>query len=293
MTDFLRYIEKISAYLLICLIILTAFSSACPAYFSAKIVKKSTNTVIAHNNSTHASFSHRLVWFDNDKIHMHFSPNSDNYLYAFSMPIIELVAQQREMLIPSEFSIDNLLYANIELERLINEYNGLKDKSRSVLEGLDVPFIRQKSGFGFSPTEKDSADATISSNISTLDNRIRILAGPVFSEHKTGHGLNHFSPQINQQHDKRKPLHTLNQSSNQPLGKPLYKYRSLAKPDKFKAKAEKKQSLPNQRVTNDQLPLIERLGQSLINYVKQQRTELFIFFILILGLYYIFIGTRN
>jgi hypothetical protein len=228
-TIILRPIAKIAPILMLTIAFMLLFHTFSFAFFSTESTEQPLKKVITNTDARQLTFSHYLIWTDNDKSHLQInSANSDlanasdHYISAFYMPIIEIVTQQRETYVPTEFSVENLLYANLKLKSLLNEYNLLKERSESILKGLDVPYISQSSGF--KPNSKKE-EFPISYKINEVADHINILAGPILKGHGAtdtiGNGNFQHKQQSGRQRLPNKLREPLNYSSDTALTKSL------------------------------------------------------------------------
>jgi hypothetical protein len=266
------------------------------AYFCVEADKQSIPTVKAQDGSLPSPFSYHLVWIDNDESHNQFSSNtfsleqsSNSYLYAFYMPILEIITQQRSVYTVSDFSIDNLLYANLKLERLINEYIGLKEKSKSILENLEVPFIARSSGFGSKLIKNGS---TISNQIENIDQHIKLLAGPSVSGSRTSNFNKSYNRQQDKQSDSHRSLHSMRQPLKYSLNSTFKKNRT-AKTGSDTNKDFSGEGSDYSAEIDDQLPFIERMGRSLMDYIKSNKIKFIIYIVVFYGLFHILFKGRR
>jgi len=112
-------------------------------------------SVVASRSDQEQSFtSHVLLLSDNQETQCNFTSvgqilinDLENLFFLDKLPVPEIINLSIHQSIAHEFSFDNLLYADLKLVRLIDEYEGLKKRSEAVLEGLDVPFLQRKNEF--------------------------------------------------------------------------------------------------------------------------------------------------
>jgi hypothetical protein len=87
------------------------------------------------------------------------------FSFIDKIPIPEVVFLPNDQLEIQEFNVDNLFYANLRLARLMDEYDGLKKRSQTVFEGLDVPYLNYYT----------DSDTTISDNNINLGAKLTML----------------------------------------------------------------------------------------------------------------------
>jgi hypothetical protein len=263
-------------------------TSSCPAYIEVTNVKHPIKMITAHTDDAPALFSYHLIWSDNEEYHQHFEASfsavhnpSNHYIFAFSMPVLETVTQQKGAYVPSDFNIDNLLYANLELDRLLSEYEKLKERSKLILEGLDIPYISRPPGSGF---QSNINELPISHQIDTVNNHISILAGPVVSHTRTTDSTNYsYNPQLGKHYGRSKQLHSKRQPLNY-LSNSRFKRKPNVKNQSEQNDAASSGSHGTGTGAIDRLPLIERIGKSLVDYIKANKIEFIFYFVLLFGL---------
>lgn len=120
------------------------------AYFSSFVEKKPISVVVPRSILQSGKASHVLLLSSNDEIQHRFSSSEHPlqselpyFSYIDQLPVPEFLVRSGYLFLDHAFSIDNLLYANLKLARLLDEYEALRSRSEAVLEGLDVPFIQQ------------------------------------------------------------------------------------------------------------------------------------------------------
>lgn len=102
------------------------------------------------------------------------SMDPDRHVYVSYLQVVDIVTQKSRRYMPHEFSIDNLLYANLKLERLVNEYEGLRERSKSVLTGLNVPYLYGSRNFNNLMKKKNDA---LNQSINRVANQTASLTG--------------------------------------------------------------------------------------------------------------------
>lgn len=134
------------------LILLTAvFSSSANAYFEFDLEKKSIQTLTRHSDEITTTASHILALSDNDEFHCSFFASKkipagelDHFVFADYIPVTEIVTQLNARMVATEFSVEDLLYANLRIVGFLNEYEVLRKNAGSVLKGLEVPLLQWK-----------------------------------------------------------------------------------------------------------------------------------------------------
>jgi hypothetical protein len=298
-----RFIRKIFSLLFLQSALLTVFCSPGNGYFSASTQNKFTKTIISRTDALPSSFSYYLVLHDNEKQgyqsnHMNFQlAISPHYsLTEFYMPIIELMTYQKWNYLPSEFSIEDLLYANLKLNRLINEYNSLKERSSMILEGLDVPYLDRPSGFK-SPISGN--DGALSLKIDNVSNHIKLLTGPAVSTIPQFADINNQTIHNQDlQSKERTPLYTIKKPLNSSSSSSFSNSKSFSFLNRVESEPESEQTTIQDGAQysnrpNDNLPWIERFAVSMINYFKANKLESIIWLILIFGIYQMLFRTRK
>jgi hypothetical protein len=277
------------------------FCSSSPGFFTTSIQGKSTKTIIPNTGTLPPTFSTYLIWPETQKQSTQINQGNfisalpqDYCLSPFYMPIVELMTHQQWSYLPSDFTIEDLLYANLKLDRLIKEYNSLKERSFQILQGLDVPYMDRPAGLG---PRAEVSDNTLSLEIDSISNHIRLLAGPAISvQNIGGYNAQRFHRQT-MQSAERQPLHTiiqpLNASSN-----PSNNTNSFSYSNRVEAKPESGQDpIPESAQfgdnPNERLPWIERFAVSMISYFKDNKAELIFCLVLLLGLYQMLFRTRK
>lgn len=302
MNDVMHSIQRFILFFFLQMALLMLFCSSSPAFFTTSTHGKSIKTVIPNAGVLPRAFSSYLIWpetqqqyaqIDNGNSLLTSPPHYS--LTPYYMPIVELMTHQRWNYMPSDFTIEDLLYANLKLNRLIKDYNELKERSSKILEGLNVPYMDQPSGL---EPRVEGHDNTLSLEIDNVRNSIRLLAGPAASVQNSAN----FNPQGLHQRTlrsaERQPLHTILQpfdsssnSSNSNANTFSYSNRVEAKPDAGQDPIA--ESAPFSTNPNERLPWIERFAVSMIKYFKENKAELFFCLLLLLGLYQMLFGIRK
>jgi hypothetical protein len=246
-------------------------SSSCLAYFDAEPVKQSIKTITSPLSTLPPSASYYFVWSDNYELHNHFassiiddSPQAlRKFIFAFYVPIIETLTQQQEHYVPSEFSFENLLYANLKYAQLTNEYNGYKERSVSVLEGLDVPYTKWTPSLESGLVNKDYT-----------------------STNKIDRVYNHQKPK---QSATKTPLYNIqppiNFSSRSTLSRPsFYQNQDIRNPRSVTGSSASGDN--GQDYDADyQLPFVLRTLVSSFNYSVENKLEVFIYCCILFGFF--------
>lgn len=215
-------------FLLLLIATLQPLGSSCTAYFSADTDLPSIKTITPRIGALPPSFSNYLVWTDNNAMIKHFPLKKDNsqqtigqHLGLFYMPLIEIMIQQKMMHAPSEYSLENILYANLKMRRLLDEYDNLKNRSKMILEGLDIPYINRQSNF---ENSNITPDFSISYQLERLHSQIEILAGQSYRIYEAIDRFQSPGFQTNQQSKTAQQRFASKQALNQPyrmlIGKP-------------------------------------------------------------------------
>jgi hypothetical protein len=120
------------------------------AYFSTFDEKKTISSITPQRTSRGDIVCHVLLVSGNEEIQNRFTssgclPSSafQDFSYVDRLPIPESIVRLNRGFLNHPFSVENLLYANLKLANLLNEYKSLRKQSMAVLDGLDVPFIMQ------------------------------------------------------------------------------------------------------------------------------------------------------
>lgn len=293
-------IRKLFSLFFLQAVLIILFCSSCAGFFINSTQERSAVKKITPKTDTlPTTFSYYLVWFDNEifyslpkdsKIELVIQPQ--NSVTAFYMPILEFVTHQKWSYLPSDFSIEDLLYANLKLNRLVQEYNSLKGRSAEILKGLEVPYMDHPSGFEPLMSENNG---TLSLQLDAVSNQIRQLTGPVISTPKIVDLNNHKQSLPS---EKRTPLHTvrqpLNSSSDPSLGNSQsfsHLNRVGPEPESDQPAIQENNQYSNR--LNDSLPWIERIAVSIINYFKTNKIELIICLTLLFGIYQMLFRIRK
>lgn len=276
--------------------LLVSLNATCLAYFNSMTDIHYKQTITLRSELLPPSSSNYLVWIDNsDRIH-HFSSDSyssqkyaSNYLYAFYMPLIEIMIQPKITHAPLEFSIENLLYANLKIERLLDEYNNLKNRSESILEGLDVPYITQQNKFdpGFK-----GLDLTIPNQLDNVNKRLEILAGPIPSGYNTKERIYQPGFRTNHQSKASVQLNGLKEADNQPYRTIIGKPQRYINDDGIET-GQEAGHLDNENYGSgqfDRLPFAERIVRSLFEHLKKNKIELLLYLLILFGFYRVLFG---
>lgn len=301
MIKIIRFFRKLFFLFFLQSTLLIVFYSSCAGYFINSTKEKSVKTVTPTTDALPSTFSYYLVWSDGEQFynqqHSQFElvippPKSLSGCY---IPITELMTLQRWSYLPSDFSIEDLLYANLKLNRLFQEYNSLKERSAKILAGLEVPYMDRP--FEIRPLISAN-EGTLSLQIDTVSNQIRQLTGPVLS-HSEKEKFNH--PTIQKptlQSKKRTPLHTIRQPLNSSTSSSSSNSQSFSSLNGVGSEPESDPSAikPNKQYGNSlnkNRPWIERFAVSLINYFKANKAELIIWLILCFGIYQMLFRSRK
>ena len=120
------------------------------AYFSKFSDKKPIQAVVPHSLFQSGKTSHVLLLSSNDEVQHQFTtsdrlPPDDlvRFSYMDRLPLPETVFRPSNPATDTSLTVDNLLYANLKLSRLMDDYLQLQNRAEAVLEGLDVPFVLQ------------------------------------------------------------------------------------------------------------------------------------------------------
>lgn len=301
----IRYAKPINVifrvFLLQTLFVMLAFSTCMP-YFSAKDNKRSIKTITANNGMLPSFASYYYIWSDNDEYHLFYNSNIvdkqkilSRYFVAFYIPVLDIVTQQNGQYTPSELNLDNLLYANLRIERLMNEYSRLKTRSKPTLEGLDVPYTSWKLALEKKLSEKRN---TISDKINNnnLNKRkyVRNKYNGIKLDDRTGHGDSEKSWQT----EAREPLYNINRPLNSLTN---YKNQNTSLPKNKKSEAAnstldqstKKKDYRYHGDFDERILRILRFLVKLVNYAIDNKLVVFIYLFVLFGVYYIFFGIRK
>lgn len=260
MKSFYKFNRTKLTVILIQVFLALTISSSCLAYFNAEPVTRSIKTITSHTSTLPSWASYYFVWSDNYELHNHFSSSIvvdspealNNFIFAFYVPILEILTQQQEQYVPSEFSFENLLYANLKLAQLADEYNSNQERSRSALEGLDVPYIKWAPTFESGVGNKDY----------TSTNKLAIKT-PLYK--------------------KRPPI---NSSSQSTLPRPTF-YKNQDKRNRYSETGTSTSENYGRHYDNSdyQLPLLLRILVSSFNYSVENKLEVFIYCCILFGLF--------
>ena len=302
MNDVMHSIQRFILFFFLQMALLVLFCSSSPAFFTTSTHAKSIKTVIPNAGVFPSAFSSYLIWPETQQQYAQINNGNPimtsppHYsLTPYYMPIVELLTHQRWNYMPSDFTIEDLLYANLKLNRLIKDYNELKERSSKILEGLNVPYMDRPNGL---EPRVEGRDNALSLEIDNVRNSIRLLAGPATSVRN----ITNYDPQSIRQRKfqsaERQPLHTILQpfdsssnSSNSNANTFSYSNRVEAKPESGQDPGAEGSQFSNS--PNERLPWIERFAVSMIKYFKENKAELFFCLLLLLGLYQMLFGMRK
>lgn len=273
MNSFYKFIKTKLTIIFPQLFFALTVSSSCLAYFNSEPVKRSIKTITSHTSTLPSSASYYFVWSDNYEFHNNFSSSIivdrpqalRKFIFAFYVPILETLTQQQEQYVPSEFSFENLLYANLKFAQLADEYNSNKERSKSVLEGLDVPYIQ------WTPSFESGHDTSIN-NMDRIYNHQRIVNGPKPAD-KTIAVHSQKTPLYN----KQPPINSSSQSTF---------YKNQDKRNPYSETDSSASEKDDQYYDNSdyQLPLVLRILVSSFNYSLENKLEVFIYCCILFGL---------
>jgi hypothetical protein len=274
------------------------------AYFCVALENKPIKAIIPRTDVMPTLSSHLLVLSDNDEFHSHFNSSVDaslqelrRYVFAGYLPITEIVTRQSDRYMSSDFSIENLLYANLKIERLMNEYERLKDRSASVLEGLDVPYIYESREFESMLGQKDVG---ITHQIDRVSDQSNLIAGPaqfVFRQKEPADGkYTKRSIQVYTSTQRRlnfeKP--TISYSNGGSLGSSSAS--NQAGNGSAGSAPDPASSVKNVQYGNsagDQLPWLIRATRSLRHYIYENKIESIFYFLMIFVVIQIVFSSRR
>jgi hypothetical protein len=295
MTIFRDAIKRILQVILLQAVFVLLIYSFCSAYFNVEPAKRSIKTITSHTGALSSSASHCFVWSDNDELYGPVSSEivdgpqvMQRYLFAFYIPVLEIVTQQTGGDAPSEFSLDNLLYANLKIERLINEYSRLIETSGPLLEGLDVPYI------SWSPEFESNFEKRSYAFLSKMEHfnkdKLGIAAVPDFIGPKPVNRTNHINSNRAIKSSGKVPNFKkqppINSSSNSPISKPS-----------FSKKQGRRNSntapVPSAQGKDFQLPWLFRLLFSAPKYVIENKIEVIIYICMLYGFYHVIFRIRK
>jgi hypothetical protein len=222
------------------------------------------------------------VWSDNDEFHHHFSASLvadspqavQKFIFPFYVPILETLTHQQEQYIPSEFSLENLLYANLNYTQLTNAYDSDKERSKVVLEGLDVPYLKWAPSF---ESRFGRHDDTSTNTMNRIYNSQHLATGPKPIENKIHTHLQHpkqsaaKTPLYNTQ-----PLIHPSSQSTPARARPIFnKSEDNANPYSDTDSSASKKSDQSYDYSDNQLPLLLRMLVSLTDYSVENKFEVF------------------
>ena len=135
------------------------------AYFEFESDKRSVHTVIKRSDTFTGTTSHVLVLSDNDEFHGNFFFDSQeiqaadwrHFIFADYLPLTDVATQLKNRMNTDDFKIEGLLYANLKLAGLLNEYEEMRKRAESTLKGLDVPYLQWKEAYR-KPLETGNTD---------------------------------------------------------------------------------------------------------------------------------------
>ena len=166
-------------------LIIALGQSFAQGYFVITIEGKSQSNVFLNKTDSLENKAHKLLLLDEGKNQSGYTlPNQlahehpDLLFYFDKIAIPEVVIRSSAQVKTQDLSIESMLYANLRIVRLIDEYKGIKERSEAVLEGLDVPYLNQ-----YIDWEKVIGDKSenINDNLNRLLSQTNISSGTVIS----------------------------------------------------------------------------------------------------------------
>ncbi|WP_419663507.1 uncharacterized protein Dvar_38010 [Desulfosarcina variabilis str. Montpellier] len=272
-------------------LIIALGQSFAQGYFVITIEGKSQSNVFLNKTDSLKNSAHKLLLLDEGKDQSGYTlPNQlahehpELLFYFDRIAIPEVVIRSSAQIETQNFSIDNMLYANLRIARLIDEYEGLKKRSQAVLEGLDVPYLNQ-----YIDWDKVIGDKSknINDNLNRLLSQTNISSGAGISA-RGGTNLKRDSPSLQfRQFVNKKP------SFNQPF--PVTNYQANKATNKTIPRdidSEKDQPNDNDQVEgprrirygankSEKLPWPFPLLFSIFEYLLRNKMEALIYFLML------------
>jgi len=138
-----------TAILALQVVLIFAFCMPVRAYFEFESQKTSIQQLLRRSDDMPGTTSHLLVLSDNDEFHCNFFASKNippdelqHLVFADYIPLTEVVTRFKDRVVATDFSVEDMLYANLRLVRLLKEYEGLRKSAGSALKGLEVPFLQ-------------------------------------------------------------------------------------------------------------------------------------------------------
>lgn len=282
----------LSFVLLVALVVVS--NDNCHAYFHIAAEKHPAKVIPSHAGEKLLSHSHLILVPDNLAFHCHFNSNiadwpqvTKKHFFAMDIPIPDIVTQQRENYIPSEFNIENLVYANLKIARLIYEYNSLKKRSESILGNHNIPTGSWNSDYRLNHENNING---ILQKMNQVNDQLMTISGMVLINSIKENIDNRTTNQINGQHsnDDQCQLNTLsfdyssgwnyqddNETNREDAPRPGIKGRNK----------DSKKDTGYVLKGNQSPPWVERFGQTLLDYIRENKIEVVFYLFMLFGAY--------
>lgn len=272
------------------------------AYFSVISEQSAAKAIILHlekdsqKNETHVMVMSETQEFGN-RVKIYLAGRSmtpRRFIFSSYLPITEILTRQSHY-IPSEFSVDNLLYANLKLERLFIEYEGLRERGQSILKGLDVPYLYGSKNFKNLIEKKNGG---VNQSLNRVAKQTTSLAGPLVNSDRWKEQKN-FSTSTNGHQTEIKQLLTpvrrgLSYSSKDPS---IVDSATQDKPGRTTGAApdpaEAIQPFQYGVQKEDQLPWLARAVRSLSKYISENKVEAIVFILFLFTAHQIIFSSRK
>ncbi len=279
-------------------VLIQTFSDVALAYLTVSTEKRLIKSIVPHSKDIPVSASHLLeICGDDTKDPSIYSGNvnypNNKTLFCY-LPIPEVVTRQMDRYVASEFSIENLLYANLKIERLMREYDDLEKRSHEILEGLDVPFIH---GVEYEQLLQQKA-SFVTLEIDRVTEQSNFIAGPelVYATQNNSTGSRKpiaAKKTFGSTHRFRfeKPGVSLSTGSSVTRGSSHKSNDANHSQPEFDASESK--NIQYGVDSKDQLPRLIRVLRSLFRYLFENKIEAVLYIILIYGIGHLVFSARG
>jgi hypothetical protein len=223
------------------------------------------------------------------------SMDPGRHVFVSYLPVVEIVTQQSHRYMPSEFSIDNLLYANLKLDRLVNEYEGLRERSQSILNGLNVPFVNGSQNFNNLIEKKNDG---LNRSINRVANQKTSIAGPLANSNRWKEQKG-FSTAANGGRTATNQRLTFERraisysSGGASRVEETSQTQSDSNPEQAREPAEAIQKLQYGAQQEKQLPWLARAVRSLGKYLRENKVEAMVVLLFLLIVHQLIFSSRK
>lgn len=130
------------------------------AYFEFELDRPPIQMLVSRSEAIPATASHVLALSDNSEFHHSFylssnvTPTASTHFSAADyLPLTEIATSINQHSISVDFGVEDILYANLRLVELINEYKTLQENAKTALEGLNIPYLQRKEMLAVKPPD--------------------------------------------------------------------------------------------------------------------------------------------